>query len=774
MIEPWGAQRGTAVTLTLKGYGLTDELRVLAALPGAVTELTSERPGRELPLLVEIANDAKVGSYPIRIETEAGISNVLLFTVGPFNEKTESESETMRRMYSNDSVDTAEPATLPLTINGALRGADRDWYRVEGPAGDKVVVEVEARRLGSAIDATIEVRDSAGITIARNNDARGIGVDPRAQVTVPADGVFFVQVHDARFSEQRMNFYRLRVGRYMFAEAVFPLGWKRGESVDVQLLGGNLERPVTLKPDLSPSATATGLADLRLPDANSALPLRMVVGDDDEVLEPAAKGPHELKPSVVVNGRVASPGEADTYRLKVSPGEQWMIETQAAGLGTSALYGLLTLYGADGKKLASAGDQEPEEPLSIISSTGETFGDPHLGFEVPKGVSEVTISIEDLLGRGGIEYGYRIVARRQPPDFTLTLATPHVTIPKDGSNVVNVSVTRRGFMGAIRLVVDGLPDDVEARGGHIPAETGGMTTSRRSRRGVVTLTPKPDAGTTDLDLSVWGEATTEDGRTIRVRAQPPGMLTGVAGRGQKAVTAPWLAANIPARVAEPERAVLKLLTPQTVRLIQGMETDVLWEFDSESVSPVDRISVGNTPAVGNIRVTGTAKVKEGAKSGQFTVVTTMGTLPMKFDLIISAQTMIDGREQTIYAPALIVDVVQGYRIDAPEQITEIPRGGRAEILGRFRRQPDFASPVTVKADNLPLGVKCSAAEISGAPEQYRLECEADDSAKPGDYEIELAPTSVLASRDTELVPYKIEPVTTHLSITKAGRMARSR
>ena len=384
MMEPWGAQRGTAVTLTLKGYGLTDGVRVRTSLPGAVTELTSERPGRELPLLVEIANDAKVGSYPIRIETEAGISNVLLFTVGPFKEETEAESETMRQMYSNDSAETAQEAVLPVTINGSLRGADRDWYRVEGPAGDEVVVEVEARRLGSAIDATIEVRDSTGNTIARNNDARGINVDPRAQVTVPADGVVFVQVHDARFSEQRMNFYRLRVGRYMFADAVFPLGWKRGETVDVQLLGGSLEQPVTVKPDLSPEATATGLADLHLPDANSALPLRMVVGDDDEILEPAGKGPHQLDPGVVVNGRIASPGEADAYRLKVSQGEQWMIETQAAGLGTSALYGLLTLYGKEGKKLASAGDQEPEEPLSIISSTGETFGDPHLGFEVPR------------------------------------------------------------------------------------------------------------------------------------------------------------------------------------------------------------------------------------------------------------------------------------------------------------------------------------------------------------------------------------------------------
>jgi hypothetical protein len=117
--------------------------------------------------------------------------------------------------------------------------------------------------------------------------------------------------------------------------------------------------------------------------------------------------------------------------------------------------------------------------------------------------------------------------------------------------------------------------------------------------------------------------------------------------------------------------------------------------------------------------------------------------------------------------------VQGYRIDAPKQITAIPRGGVAEITGSFHRESDFSSPVTVKADNLPLGVECAAAEIDETPETYQIKCTATDAAEPGEYEIELAPTSVLASRDTELVPYKIEPVGTKLTITKTKKMARS-
>ena len=772
-IEPWGAQRGTAVTLTLKGYGLTDDTKIITGIPGAVTELTAERPGRELPLLLELAKDAPVGAYPIRIETKSGISNVLLFTVGPFKEVTEAESESMRQMYANDSADDAEPVTLPATVNGTLQGSDRDWYRLEGKPGETFVIEVEARRIGSAVDPTLEIRDSAGVTIARNNDARGIGVDPRTEVRIPADGKLLVQVHDARFSDQRMNFYRLRAGQYKYAEAVFPLGWKRGESAEVELRGGNLTEPITVKPDLSPEATAAGLAEVRVPDENGPLPLRIAVSDDHEVLEPTGKSQRELQSGVVVNGRIAAEGEVDRYHIKVKQGQQWMIETQAAGLGTSALYGLLTLYDAEGKKLASAGDQAPEEPLSFIRSTGQTFGDPHLGFEVPEGVTEVTVALEDLLGRGGPDFSYRLTARQQPPDFTLTLSTPHVTIPKDGSALVNVNVARRGYMGAIRIVADGLPEGVELQGGHIPAEVGGMTTARTSRRGILTLTPKSDAETQQVALSIWGEGTLEDGRKVRVKARAPGMQIGVSGRGQRPVTAPWLAPTVPAKVAEPEQAALRILTPQTVRLIQGMEYVVRWEFEGDGVTPVNRISVSNTPAVGNIRVNGTATGSKTATEGDFTVVTTMGTLPMKFDLLPSIRAGIDGREQTIYAPAITFDVVQGYRIDAPTQITAIPRGGAAEITGSFHREPDFSSPVTVKADNLPLGVECAAAEIDGTPESYRIKCTATDAAEPGEYEIELAPTSVLASRDTQLVPYKIESVATKLRITKTKKMART-
>lgn len=219
-----------------------------------------------------------------------------------------------------------------------------------------------------------------------------------------------------------------------------------------------------------------------------------------------------------------------------------------------------------------------------------------------------------------------------------------------------------------------------------------------------------------------------------------------------------------------------MLTPLHVRLIQGMGHDIEYSFHArdEGARLTDRVGVNNIPSVGNIRVIGQAKNKKGAKEGVLHLNTTMGTLPMTFDVVLSAEAMIGGRKRTVASSAITFEVVQGYRVEPPAEPIEISSGGVAEISGVFHREPDFTAPVTVKANNLPLGVACEPAEVRGAPARYRLSCEATSSAQPGEYEVELAPASTLAGRDKELVPYRIEPVTAQITVKKSTEVATAR
>ena len=294
-LQPRGVQKGKTVTLTLVGRNLSEGARVITSLPAAITPLTASREG--LPFLLELKPDVPTGTYPVRVRTTDGISNILLFTVGDFPEIGEEET----KAHTNDTIATAQLVkSTPVTINGTLTGADRDDFRVSVHAGERLVFEVEARRCGSAIDPILTLFDQSGKQLARNEDAPGIGVDSRIDYSFPSDGDYVIEVNDARFSKQDQNFYRLKIGSYTYPESVFPLGGKHGETVQVEFAGKGI--PVRASIKLPQEGAFTMVA---MP-GSPALPFRFALGDYPELRGPL-EGP--LPVPVTANGRIAKPAQ---------------------------------------------------------------------------------------------------------------------------------------------------------------------------------------------------------------------------------------------------------------------------------------------------------------------------------------------------------------------------------------------------------------------------------------------------------------------------------
>src|SRR5262249_11330260 len=199
-LQPHGAQKGNPFMLTVVGRNLGEGAKIRSTLPASFTLLAPDLPappltsqGAPMPVearsstfLVEAAADVAAGVYPIRIVTSDGISNVQLFTVGVFPEIVEDESQPGARPNTNDTAETAQvlPAP-PFTLNGILRGPERDIFRLSAKAGEKRVIEVEARRCGSAIDPLLEILDASGKVVARSEDAPLLGLDARVDVTFP-------------------------------------------------------------------------------------------------------------------------------------------------------------------------------------------------------------------------------------------------------------------------------------------------------------------------------------------------------------------------------------------------------------------------------------------------------------------------------------------------------------------------------------------------------------------------------------------------------------
>ncbi len=779
-LQPRGAQRGTAFKLALVGSGLTEGLEIRTTLPASFTPLAAPEPGKQgqdserALFLVELDSEAAIDLYPIRVITPTGMSNLLLFSVGMFPEVQEEEDT------GGGAAEVGQALKTPVTVNGTLVGPDRDVYRFYANRGEPIVLEVEGRRAGSALDPVLRLLDSEHRQLAFCDDAVGLGADPRIEFSAPADGEYQVVVHDARFSQQEQDFYRLKIGLITYAEGLFPLGWRRGKVASVEFLGGNLDAPILTKIDLG--GETKDLISMNLPDEAGSLPLPFVVGDLPEVFEPVGHEPGRLDPSTVINGRISRPGEVDNYRLAVSPGEFWNVELRAATLGTSRLFGRITARDATGKRLASAGDDVPRENDFRLVVLGPTSPDPYLSFEVPPETHQVVISVEDLVDRGGPLFGYRLCARKERPDFTLALTTPYVNVPESGTGWVEVSIRRRGYHGQIQLDVPDAGADLIVEGGMVGPEPDDPDTRSAIRTSMLSFTARPGAKPGLRQVGVRGRVLLPDGSAIERWAVGPGLITEVAvGTGipdpslrlsEQPFSAPWLGLKLPLMVTKEVPIRFALESPPQVRLVQGMSYELKWRLLA-SDPQISLPSKVVAKSMGGIEVK--TKVSEGEEEGTGTVtlVTTIGTRPSKFNLGVEVEVELGGRKHPIRSRSVTLEVVQGYRLVVGPEGFRIRPGSRVELAGRLERDPLFDQPVTIKPENFPRGVSCSSVEVPPGESDFRILCSAETWTAPGKHMIELTSSSVLAGREKEKVPYSIPALKAPLIISSAEDSIRA-
>ena len=160
--------------------------------PGMKAELSGQGVNfdRSKPLALDVPADAKDGPRWFPLVTDRGRSQpfpVVVTSLPIIAESGDAQAETAK----------AQPATLPAAISGRLgERNDLDAYRFAAKKGQAYAFEVVARRAGSALDPVLRVLDASGKVLTEVDDTPGLGKDPRAEWTAPADGDFALQVAD--------------------------------------------------------------------------------------------------------------------------------------------------------------------------------------------------------------------------------------------------------------------------------------------------------------------------------------------------------------------------------------------------------------------------------------------------------------------------------------------------------------------------------------------------------------------------------------------------
>ena len=116
-----------------------------------------------------------MGVYPIRVQTDRGLSNPFLFAVGQLAQVNEKED--------NSTFETAQVlASVPLVVEGQASGNDVDYYRFTGKKGTKIVIDAQCARIGSGVDPSIRLTTAGSVAAVRGFGGRFAGSAHRCAV----------------------------------------------------------------------------------------------------------------------------------------------------------------------------------------------------------------------------------------------------------------------------------------------------------------------------------------------------------------------------------------------------------------------------------------------------------------------------------------------------------------------------------------------------------------------------------------------------------------
>ncbi len=183
IVYPLGGMAGETVKFTMLGDagGPFEQTVKLPAEPQDRFEIIAEKDGEIAPQ----PNFVRVSPFPNVLEVEP-----------------------------NNTIQTATPSKYapPVALNGIIQEkGDVDYFKFTAQKGMVYEVNVRARMLRSPLDPVVEIYNDKGGRLALNDDAGG--PDSYVRWTAPADGDFFLQVHDQLMRGGPLFAYRAEIAK---------------------------------------------------------------------------------------------------------------------------------------------------------------------------------------------------------------------------------------------------------------------------------------------------------------------------------------------------------------------------------------------------------------------------------------------------------------------------------------------------------------------------------------------------------------------------------
>ena len=407
--------------------------------------------GEQVEIAVNIAPDAPPGDRELRLVTPSGLSNPLRFQVGTLPE--------LRAEQVGSSGDLGMAAVdTPVVLNGQILPGAVERYRLRAHQGQKLLIRCQARALipylADAVPGWFQARltlyDPQGQELASADNYR-FDPDPVLLVTVPADGVYGLEMRDVIYRGREDFVYRITVGELPFITDIYPLGAPAGAPATATVSGWNLPA-TTVTLDTTPGGAPIRRVGLGAgAQVSNTVPYAVDTLPEIAAARPAGGGAQAVSFPQIVNGRVAHPGEVEAFDFPGVKGDEIVAEVWARRLD-SPLDAAIKLVDAKGTQLAANDDHDDAE-FGLLTHQA----DPYVRVKLPAD-GTYRVYLMDAQGQGGAEYAYRLVLRPAQPDFALRVSPSSLSMVSGRAATATVRIIRKdGWDGAVDLALADAP-----------------------------------------------------------------------------------------------------------------------------------------------------------------------------------------------------------------------------------------------------------------------------------------------------------------------------
>src|SRR5439155_7443363 len=227
-----GLRSAATTTLTIDGADLLPEPKILLAIPIRAQSIKPGATASRVQMDVTLPQ-VPAGMYKLRIANAKGVSNSVLIGI-----------DDLAQIPYGTHIDQ-----LPAALTGNLAYGTTLQTSFTGKKGQRLVVDLEARRLGAAFDPVVELYDARRVQLAYAQGHTTLQGDARLEAVLPADGQYLVELHDLLYQGGNPDYFRLKIGTLAFADLLYPMGGQRDSTASFEMIGSGFPQASRLQVD---------------------------------------------------------------------------------------------------------------------------------------------------------------------------------------------------------------------------------------------------------------------------------------------------------------------------------------------------------------------------------------------------------------------------------------------------------------------------------------------------------------------------------------------